>query len=113
MQYLSKVPDNWDETQVFDGQIARFVTMAKRNGDTWYVAGMNDWSERTVTLDFGFLGEGEYDLQLYSDGRNADRNGTDYRMEHIAVKKGATLNVPMAPGGGFAGIVKPLVSIKN
>ena len=113
MDYLSKVPVTWDETIVFDGQIARFVTMAKRKGDTWYVAGMNDWSERTVTLDFGFLGEREYELQLYSDGINADRKGTDYRMEHISVRKGATLNVPMAPGGGFAGILKPIDSINN
>ncbi len=113
MQFLSVVPVTWDRTVVLEGRIGRFITMAKQKGDTWYVGGMNDWSERVITLNFEFLGEGEYELRLYSDGINADRDGTDCRTEDIRVHRGMTLNEPMAPGGGFAGILKPQHIIKN
>jgi alpha-glucosidase len=77
--------------------------MARRNGDKWYVGGLVGHDARTVSVDLGFLGEGEWKVELFKDGINATRHAEDYvRTEAPA---GQSLTVEMVPGGGFAAIL--------
>ena len=57
---------------------------------------------KTVTLDLGFLGEGDWKMELFKDGTNVRRHAEDYKR--VAMDAGKTLTVEMAPGGGFAAI---------
>ena len=75
MEFLATVPTDWDETKVLDGKIAQYVLVARRNGDDWYVGAMTDWTPRDLVVDFSFLPEGNFTLDAYSDGVNADRMG--------------------------------------
>lgn len=101
-EFIAGVPEVWDETIALDGKIAEYVVIARRKGDTWYVGGMTDWNARTLTIDLSFLGEGQYSMELYRDGANADRAARDYRKETIPVPSDLKLTVSMAPGGGFS-----------
>jgi alpha-glucosidase len=49
------------------------------------------------------LPEGNFTLQAYQDGVNADRMGSDYRMTKTQVNRGTKLKVSLAAGGGWAG----------
>ena len=49
-----------------------------------------------------FLGEGDYTLELFKDGINADRAARDYKKEVIPVPTDRKLKIRMAPGGGYA-----------
>ena len=101
-EFLYRVPTVWDETIVLDGKVGEYIVMARRNGDTWYVGGIVGHDARTITVDLGFLGEGDWKMELFRDGVNAIRHAEDYtRVEGQA---GATLTVELAPGGGFAAI---------
>jgi alpha-glucosidase len=103
MEFLAPVPTEWDETKVLDGKIAQYVAVARRNGKDWYVGAMTNWSPRELEIDFSFLPEGNFTLQGYQDGVNADRMGSDYRMTKTQVNRGTKLKVKLAPGGGWAG----------
>ena len=76
--------------------------MARRSGDVWDIGAMTDWNARQLVLDLSFLPEGDYEVELFRDGINADRAASDYRKEIIPLDSSRQLPVSMAPGGGFA-----------
>lgn len=106
-EFIAEIPTVWDESLGLDGKVGEYIAMARRNGSDWYVGAMTDWSAREMTLDLSFLPEGEYKLEIFRDGVNADRVASDYRKETINLSENRKISVKMAPGGGFvAKIIK-------
>ena len=83
------------------GEVAKYIAMARRSGNDWYVGALTNWDARELTLDLSFLGEGDYQIEFFRDGINADRAGSDYKREVMSVPANRKLNVKMAPGGGY------------
>jgi Glycoside hydrolase 97. len=69
---------------------------------------MTNWNSRDLTLDFSFLGKGDYQAVVFKDGINADRDATDYKKEVIKISQSSKLNVHLAPGGGWAARIEKL-----
>jgi alpha-glucosidase len=107
MDFLGPVPSEWDETKVLDGRIAQYVAVARRNGKDWYVGAMTNWSPRELELDFSFLPEGNFSMESFQDGANADRMGSDYKMVKTQVNRETKLKIALAPGGGWAARIVP------
>ena len=105
--FIANVPEIWDETRGLEGKVGEYIAMARRSGSCWYVGAMTDWSARELTLDLSFLPEGQYKVELYKDGVNADRAACDYKKVIFDLPADKKLTVNMMPGGGFAAIVKP------
>ena len=102
MEFLAPVPTEWDETKVLDARIADYVAVARRNGKDWYVGAMSDWTARTLDIDLSFLPDGNFTMDAYQDGVNADRNASDYKKTTMQVNKTTKLKLPLASGGGWA-----------
>ena len=102
MEFLAPVPTVWDETKVLDAKMGDYVVIARRKGREWYIGAMTDWTARTLDLDFSFLPAGNFQMDSYEDGPNADRRGNDYKKRKVAVNKNTKLKITMAPGGGWA-----------
>lgn len=65
--FMKEVPTTWDETRFIDGYPGRYLIMARRSGDSWYIAGVNAREEAvkaTVTLPEQMHG---HEVRLYSD----------------------------------------------
>jgi alpha-glucosidase len=107
MEFLAPVPTEWDETKVLDAHIADYVAVARRNDRDWYVGAMTDWTPRELELDFSFLPEGNFSMTSYQDGVNADRYGSDYKMEKRKINRATKLKIKLAPGGGWAARIVP------
>ena len=105
MQFLSVVPTVWDETRVLDAKMSEYVLLARRNGSDWYVGAMTNWTPRDLEIDLSFLPDGNFTLDSYEDGVNADRNASDYKKTTRQVNKSTRLKIHLAPGGGWAGRV--------
>ena len=105
-RFIAAVPTVWDETKAIDGKVADYIVIARRSGNTWYVGGLTDWTERDMKVELDFLEDGEYEIELFKDGINADRTARDYKkvMMTMTVKDGKVepMNIHLAPGGGFA-----------
>ena len=100
--FIAAVPTVFDETIAIDGRVGEYAVIARRKGDTWYIGGMTDWTERDITLDLSFLKNGNYTIELYTDGVNAGRDGTDYKKQVKRTSSADKIKIHMAPGGGFA-----------
>jgi alpha-glucosidase len=68
---------------------------------------MTDWTARDLEIDLSFLPEGNFKMEAYQDGVNADRMASDYRKTTQQVNKGMKLRVHLAPGGGWAAHILP------
>ena len=100
-KFIASIPTAWDQTLPISGKIGEYIVMVRQKGDTWYIGGLTDWKARDMEVDLSFLGEGEFDAEIFKDGINADRVGKDYKREVIKVSSDKKLNLHMAPGGGF------------
>jgi alpha-glucosidase len=105
MKFLSRVPTVWDETLILAAKVSDYVLTARRNGDVWYLGGMTDWDPRVLKASLDFLGEGEYTIEIWKDGINADRHASDYKYETLQVDKNSEIEINMSPGGGWAAII--------
>jgi alpha-glucosidase len=102
MEFLGPVPTVWDETKVLDAKIGDYVAIARKHGSDWYVGVMTDWTARDMEIDLSFLPPGNYQMEAYQDGANADRYGSDYKKVTSAVSNTTKLKIKMASGGGWA-----------
>ena len=103
--FIARIPTVYDETVVIDGRMGEYTVVARRKGETWYVAAMTDWTARNLTIDLSFLGEGTYHADIFADGVNAEKEATDYKHTKQDVNAGDKLDVHLASGGGWAAII--------
>lgn len=62
---------------------------------------LTNWDARNFALDTSFLGTGKWEMEIFRDADEADKNATRYVREKKTVKAGERIMVTMAPGGGF------------
>jgi len=108
LQFMASVPTVFDETIALDGKVAEYAVIARRKADTWYIGALGNWEPRDLTIDLSFLKTGNYELELFRDGLNADRDGTDYSKEKQIVTASSLVKIHLAPGGGWAATLKPV-----
>ncbi len=104
--FISKIPTTWDEVVPLDGRLGQYVAVAKRKGNTWYVAAMTDWTPRQLTISLSMLGSGQHQAEVFADGVNADRDATDYQLSTLTVAQGDSITIRLAPAGGWSAIIK-------
>lgn len=104
LKFMAETPTTWDETKVLEGKIGKYVVIARRSGEDWYIGGMCDWDGKEVDIDLSkiLLPDTEYKAEIISDGANAGRVGTDFKYCVKSITSADKLKLKMAPGGGFA-----------
>ena len=104
--FIAQIPTTFEETIALDGQLGEYTVIARRKGTTWYVAAMTDWTPRDLTIDFSFLGEGQFEADIFADGVNALKDATDYKHTSQTVSARDQLQVHLSSGGGWTGIFR-------
>ena len=99
--FIAQVPTTFDQTVALDGQVGEYIVLARRKGNTWFIAAMTNWTPRDLTIDLSFLPAGSHEAVIFSDGINADRDATDWQSETRKLSSTSKLNVHLAPGGGW------------
>ncbi|MDD4032320.1 MAG: glycoside hydrolase family 97 catalytic domain-containing protein [Bacteroidales bacterium] len=92
--FLSTVPNAWDETRFLVGEPGSCTVVARRSGSKWYIGGINGDIE-VKTLQLNIPADGEYTLIT-----NAPENGTRWVISKQTVTAN-TLTVSIEPGSGF------------
>ncbi len=108
LNLLKEVPTVWDETVALDGKVGEFAVLARKTGNSWYVAGMTNWDARKITVNFSFLDKGKFKAEIFQDGINADRIGNDFTRLQKTVDGADNMEVNLAPGGGFVMKIDPM-----
>ncbi|KRD62008.1 Retaining alpha-galactosidase [Flavobacterium sp. Root935] len=105
--FIAKVPTTFDETVSLNGEVGKYISIARRKGNTWYLGSITNWDSRDITIDFSFLEKGKkFQAEIFSDGLNADKAATDYKREIITIDSATKLTYRLANGGGLAMIIQ-------
>jgi len=105
--FIAKIPTTFDETVALDGEVGKFITIARKKANIWYLGAITNWDSREITIDFSFLEKGKkFEADIFSDGINADKAAIDYKREKITVNSATKLKYRLASGGGLAMIIK-------
>ena len=112
LEFLKAVPTTWDDTRVLNGEVGDFVTIVRQSGNEWYLGSITDWSPRTLEVPLDFIGSGEWTVEVWADGDDADTNAESVAMSKTTMTSDQVLTVDMAPGGGFAARIYPAGSEK-
>ena len=102
--FISQIPSSWDETKVLDAKIGEYVVIARRKGDTWFVAGITNEKSRTLPMKFDFLKRNKrYTLNKCVDSEDAhyENNPTGYIISTEIINSESDIKIKMAEGGGF------------
>jgi alpha-glucosidase len=108
-EFLKVMPATWDDSKVLNSKIGEYITTARRSGDTWFVASVNNQQERTLDVTLDFLEAGKtYESTIYQDAPDAHglKNPEAYEIKTQTVKKGDVIPAKMAVGGGHAMILR-------
>ncbi len=56
IDFMRQVPTTWDETCFIDGYPGKYIVLARRNGDRWYVTALNGQKEmQTISVELPML----------------------------------------------------------
>lgn len=95
LDFLKGIPTTWDETRYIDGYPGKFVVLARRHGQQWYVAGLNaEKGAKSLTLQLPMLAG--QTVKYYTD------NAEGYaELKQLKIDKKGQAKVIMQPNGGF------------
>ena len=100
--HMKKVPVAWDETRFIDGYPGKAFVVARRKGDTWYVACLNGENKaRQQDINLDFLSEGRHLLTCLADGADAET----FNITHRVVSADDQLSIPCLAKGGFTLVI--------
>ena len=119
-QFIKDVAVDWDESVYIDAEPNDYVIVARKpkqstlsgsaaafnkGQDTWFLGGTTDENARDVSVALEFLSEGKtYEATIYQDSADAHyrNNPKAYTISKSKVSSKDSLQLHMAPGGGFA-----------
>lgn len=106
-QFIRDVAVDWDDSKYLEAEPARYITVARKakGTDNWFIGGKCAAQGHKSTIKLDFLDKGKkYECTIYQDAKDAHYkdNPKAYNIVKKTVKKGDTLKLTEAPGGGFA-----------
>ncbi len=94
-EYMSSLPVNWDDIKFIEGYPGKYVVLARKKGNTWYIAGINgEKTERIIEINPPFLNKKVRGMMI-TDAED----GKSFTKENINF--GKPLKIKMLPYGGF------------
>lgn len=95
IDFMKEVPTEWDETHFVDGYPGKYVVLARRHGDNWYLAAVNATGEPLkLKLDLPmFAGK---TVSSYSDDKHMQP-----QVRQQNVKSDGKFQLTVQPQGGF------------
>ena len=97
--FLGQLPTVWDETRYVSGYPGESAVLARRSGNTWYVAGINGQDElQVLPTKLGFVGKKWKNVQVFAD----DASG----QWQINNAKKLPAEMTCQPRGGFVLVIR-------
>lgn len=95
IDFMKVVPTTWDDVRFIDGYPGKYLVMARRQGDKWYLAAINaEEKPLTLNLSLDMFNVGD-EVALYSD--DANLNGSVKTLK-VNKKKVAKVTIPCNGG---------------
>lgn len=96
IDFMKQVPSTWDEVRFIDGYPGKYVVLARRHADKWYIAGVNAQKETLkLKIKLPMFTAGE-ELQCYSDDKKLEGSVKSFKLD-----KKQEVEITMPQNGGL------------
>ena len=95
IDFMKDIPTTWDETLYIDGTPGKYVVIARRHGDQWYVSGVSNM-EQPLELKLNLSVVAGKKVNIYSDNNNLEAVVTNEK-----INKNGKVAITIQPKGGF------------
>lgn len=95
--YYKHLPASWDQSKFIQGNPEKYVVVARRKGNNWWLAGVTT-SQRTINIDFSFLDNGTYDAVIYNGGSRGEH---DIEKTTDTIARDSKKIISVTDNGGF------------
>ncbi len=103
IKFFDDLYTTWDDTQILDGNVGEFISVARRKGDEWFVGAITNNDQRALKIEMRFLPENKkYLAEIYTDGNPTIKTKTKVRVSTYVVHSASLLNVQLKNSGGIA-----------
>ena len=100
LDFLREVPTSWDETRYIDGYPGKYIVMARRSGDKWYIVGLNA-TEEPLKLDIDIPMFAGSTPSYYYDKPSKKSLWPESTLGKIKVDTKGKAKVTIQPNGGI------------
>lgn len=100
LDFLREVPTSWDETRYIDGFPGKYIVMARRSGDKWYIVGLNATKE-PLKLDIDIPMFAGLTPSYYYDKPSKKSLWPESTLGKIKVDAKGKAKVTIQPNGGI------------
>lgn len=111
ISWFEHLPTTWDETRVLAGDPESYILIARRKADTWFVAALNNSTERDIVFDIAAICHPQSAIAytLYEDDDNVDTKThiavTEKKIKKLT-RKNARIPLHLKANGGATLIIK-------
>ena len=110
---IRQMPAEFEGYKVVRGEIGRFISVARKAGDEWFVGTLTNRDKRQLKLKLDFLEPGkQYVATFYEDAADSHylNNKEAYQIrKNIPVYRETSIVANLAPGGGQSIWIRPVV----
>ena len=101
LDFLKAIPTTWDETRFLDGYPGRYVVLARRHGQQWYVAGLNALKEPlSLDVELPMFAPGTAVSQFF-DWADKKGNVAGPAVKPLKIDKRGRAKLTIQPNGGI------------
>ena len=108
LRFFDDVPTVWDDTKIIEGYPGKYVSIARKNGDKWYLGAIAGTEEYKLSLKLDFLDENTtYKATVFSDDKSLNTR-TNVRIEDMEVNFKTVFEKNILKQNGLAVIFSPV-----
>lgn len=116
MKFFEQLPTVWDDTRVVKGEIGKYISIARRKGNDWWLATANNTEARNLEVPLAFLdAKQRYVMDLYEEPspRNAHAkmsSRTKVAVSSCLLDSTVPLKLSLPASGGHAAVFRPVTA---
>jgi len=112
-EFIRQVPVDWQTTDVLNGEVGDYVTIARKekDGERWFLGSITDENARNLEVSLNFLDEGKtYRALMYTDIEATDwkQNPNAIGISERRLTRDSSLNLQLSKSGGAAISFEPV-----
>ena len=103
IELFKSLPTVWDDFKVIDGFPRRYYALARRKGDTWYVAAISGLLQTDIEFPLSKISKKSCTVTLYEDTGNSSIKKTIFTANPSDI-----LKTSLQPNSGSVMVIKPV-----
>ena len=107
IEFFDRVKTVWDETVVIHGEPGKYITIARKSGQDWFLGSITNTEARSIEIPLNFLDQKtDYLLSLYTDNDSIGTR-TNVRKDEYVVQSEDRISLELIKSGGAALYIRP------